>query len=492
MANEHFPIYILAILLVNAAIFSAFAKMSFYYLKRLIVVNLTIVWTLAAMLFNKVLKEGSFRYNFGDWHQVLGVQLYIDELAVFMMMFILTLACLIIVYSLKDIEHEIEPKQFSRYYTLVFLMLFSMLGLTFSNDMFNMFIFMEILSIASCSIISIKNSKGNMLASFRYLILNTLGSLSVLMGIALIYMVTGQLNMIEIHREISVVWQHYSTNIMMALGFIIIGFSTKAAIFPLHVWLPDAHSVAPTPSSALLSGIVVKVYIFAIIKLLFRVMGVPIVSELGIPTAITYLAALGTIMGSIFAIAQKDIKRMLAYSSVAQIGYIFLGVGLATKAGLEFAMFHIVSHGLIKTALFLSAGAIIYQTEKRDIRKLDGIAYEMPVTMMVFSIAALGMIGIPGTSGFMSKIFLGMVVLQEGKAFYLFIIILSSFLNAFYYIPIITSAFMKSDDDAKVLNDKIPKRMKIPMIIVILMSIAIGFYPQIITVIIEIAVKSLF
>ena len=370
-------------------------------------------------------------------------------------------------------------------------MIFSMLGLTFSNDMFNMFIFMEILSIASCSIISIKNSKGSTLASFRYLILNTLGSLSVLMGIALIYMVTGQLNMNEIHGEISVIWKYYPTNIMMALAFIIIGFGTKAAIFPLHIWLPDAHSVAPTPSSALLSGIVVKVYIFAIIKLLFRVIGVEIVGELGIPTAIAYLAAIGTILGSIFAIAQKDIKRMLAYSSVAQIGYIFLGVGLATKAGLEFAMFHIVSHGLIKTALFLSAGAIIYQTEKRDIRKLDGIAYEMPATMMVFAIAALGMIGIPGTSGFMSKIFLGSVVLQEGKAFYLFIIILSSFLNAFYYMPIITSAFMKSDSEAKVVNDKIPRRMVVPMVIVIFLSIAIGFYPQLITEIIEIAVDSL-
>ncbi|MCD5414660.1 MAG: monovalent cation/H+ antiporter subunit D family protein [Clostridiales bacterium] len=491
MVNEHFPIYMLAILLVNAAIFSAFTKLSFRFLKRVVVVNLLLIWIMGVSLFVKVVRDGAFRYNFGDWHQAVGVQFYVDELAVFMMMFILTLSNLIIIYSLKDIEHEIESKQFARYYTLVFLMIFSMLGLTFSNDMFNMFIFMEILSIASCSIISIKNSKGSTLASFRYLILNTLGSLSVLMGIALIYMVTGQLNMNEIHGEISVIWKYYPTNIMMALAFIIIGFGTKAAIFPLHIWLPDAHSVAPTPSSALLSGIVVKVYIFAIIKLLFRVIGVEIVGELGIPTAIAYLAAIGTILGSIFAIAQKDIKRMLAYSSVAQIGYIFLGVGLATKAGLEFAMFHIVSHGLIKTALFLSAGAIIYQTEKRDIRKLDGIAYEMPATMMVFAIAALGMIGIPGTSGFMSKIFLGSVVLQEGKAFYLFIIILSSFLNAFYYMPIITSAFMKSDSEAKVVNDKIPRRMVVPMVIVIFLSIAIGFYPQLITEIIEIAVDSL-
>ncbi|MGV8146096.1 MAG: proton-conducting transporter membrane subunit [Alkaliphilus sp.] len=139
----------------------------------------------------------------------------------------------------------------------------------------------------------------------------------------------------------------------------------------------------------------------------------------------------------------------------------------------------------------MSNSGMIYQTEKRDIRKLDGIAYEMPVTMTVFCIAALGMIGITGTSGFMSKIFLGMLVLQEGRAFYLFIILLSSFLNTFYYMPILTSTFMKSDDDAKVLNDKIPKRMRIPMMIVILMSISIGYYPQLIIGIIEVAVESL-
>ncbi|WP_151864382.1 complex I subunit 5 family protein [Alkaliphilus serpentinus] len=492
MGSQHFPVYILLSLLATAVIIPIINSESFGKVKALIIATLSIALGLSVRTLQEVYKNGGYTYNFGNWNEKIGVQLVVDEFSAFMGLFIVALSFLIVIYSLKDIEHEIKPQQFTGFYTLVFILLFSMLGMTYTNDLFNMYVFMEILSITSCSIISIKRKKENYMASLRYLILNTMGSLSVLLGIALLYMVSGQLNMTQIYLTISKIWNLYPTNILVAVGFILTGLGIKAAVFPLHVWLPDAHSTAPTPSSALLSSIVVKVYIFSAYKILFKVLGQTIVVGLGIPTYITYFAAIGMIMGSIFAIGQKDIKRMLAYSSVAQIGYIFLGLGLATVEGLSASLFHIISHGLMKSALFLSAGSIIYYKEKRDLRDLDGIGYEMPITMTVFTIAAFGMIGIPGISGFMSKLYLSFAVLGANKPIYLAIILISSFLNAVYYLPIVISAFLKESKNRRNIMaiERLPKLMLVPMVIIAVAVVAIGFYPQIIMTLVEKAVPT--
>lgn len=492
MYSQHYPVLILLLLLSTAVIIPLLGQKGFSKLKLMIMTSLSMVWALSAATLHRVYQRGAFVYHFGNWSPKIGIEFIIDEFSAFMVLFIVSISFLILIYSLKDIEHEIDPGQFGSYYTLIFVLLFSMVGITLTNDLFNMYVFMEILSLTSCSIISIKRKKENYLASFRYLMLNTIGSLSVLLGIALLYMVTGHLNMIEASKAIGEVWQLYPTNILVAIGFMLTGMAIKAAVFPLHIWLPDAHSNAPTPSSALLSGVVVKVYVFTIIKILFRVLGINIITALDIPTYITYFAATGMIMGSIFAIGQKDIKRMLAYSSVAQIGYIFLGLGLGTVQGLSAALFHVISHGLMKSALFLSAGAIIYKKGKRDIRDFDGIGYEMPITMGVFTIAAFGMIGIPGVNGFMSKIYLSFAVLEAGKPIYLIIILLSSLLNSFYYLPIIISAFLKESKDRKnvMVVEDIPKRMLLPMVCIGLACIVMGFLPDLVMNFIQKAVPT--
>lgn len=487
MSSVHFPVYIVLLLLGTAVSIPIMRKNFDHVMKSFIISTLVIAWVLSLGTLINTLNNGAYLYNFGNWTERIGVQFLIDEFSAIMTFIILTIATLIIVYSIKDMEHEIPKQQFSSYYILVYILLFSMVGITYTNDLFNMYVFMEILSLTSCGIISIKRKKENYLASFRYLMLNTIGSLSVLLGIALLYMVTGHLNMGEVSKTIATVWQAYPINILVSLGFMITGLSIKAALFPLHIWLPDAHSTAPTPSSALLSGLVVKVYIFCVAKILFRVIGQSIVIALDVPTYITYFAALSMIMGSIFAIGQKDIKRLLAYSSVAQIGYIFLGLGLATVQGFSAALFHIISHALMKTGLFLSAGAIIYSKGKRDVRELDGIGYEMPITMGVFTISVLGMIGIPGINGFMSKMYLSFAVLGAEKPFFLFVILASSFLNAIYYLPIVIAAFLKEGKERKniMIMDKLPKSMIIPMVIIAASCVIMGIFPQLVMNIIE-------
>ncbi len=494
MSNIHMPVYLLVVLLGTALVIPLMAKMT----NRIVNIFLTYAIMIAAILsvftLVNVLLNGAFTYHFGLWHPSYGIEFVVDEFSAAMTVLVTVMSALVIIYSFKDVEHELEGHVIPGYYTLIFLMLFSMVGMTLTNDLFNMYVFMEILSLTSCGIVSIKRKRENLMASLKYLMLGAIGSISILLGIAFLYMVTGSLNMTISYDLIQNAWSIYPRNILVALGFILTGFGIKAAVFPLHTWLPDAHSTAPTPSSALLSGLVVKIYIFGAIKILFRVIGINIISEVGIPLFITYFAIIGMIMGSVFAIGQKDIKRILAYSSVAQIGYIILGIGLATESGLSVSLFHVVTHALMKSALFLSAGAVIYQTGKRNVNELNGIGYQMPVTMTVFSVGALGMIGIPGINGFMSKWYLSFAVLEAGRPLILLVILLSSFLNAIYYLPIIINAFLRESKDRENIleRDQVPKSMLIPMGIIAGLCILFGFFPQLIMGVIERAVLTFF
>ena len=482
MSSVHLPVYVMVILLSTALIIPLADKLTNIEIKIYISYCMIIATLFSVSSLVRVLTLGPYVYHFGLWNPAIGVEFVVDEFSAAMCVLVMALSTLVIFYSYSDIEHEIRPRLVAGYYTLIFLMLFSMIGMIFTNDLFNLYVFMEILSLTSCGIVSIKRKKENILASMKYLILGTIGSVSILMGIAFLYMVTGTLNMSMNYELIQHAWEIYPRNILVALGFMMTGFGIKAAVFPLHTWLPDAHSTAPTPSSALLSGLVVKIYIFAAIKMMYRVIGMEIIRQVDIPLFMTYFAMVGMIMGSIFAIGQKDIKRMLAYSSVAQIGYIVLGIGLATQRGLSVALFHVVTHALMKTALFLSAGAVIYRTGKRNVAEMEGIGYQMPISMIVFSIGALGMIGIPGINGFMSKWYLSFAVLEADRPLVLLVILVSSFLNAVYYMPIIISAFLRESKEREnvLRKDDLPVMMTGPMVVIAFLCILFGFFPQLV------------
>jgi len=368
-----------------------------------------------------------------------------------------------------------------------------MFGIIYTNDLFNTYVFMEILAITTCSIISIKRKKENYTASFRYVMLNEIGSLSYLFGVALLYMVTGYTNVELVFQSVKDVYQIYPANIITAISFMVVGIGIKAAVFPFHIWLPDAHSHAPSSSSAILSAIVVKVYLVVLVKILFRVFGIDILESLNVGWIILIIAGFGMIMGSFFALAQKDVKRMLGYSSVAQIGYIVLGIGLLSYIGLTAAFYHIISHGLMKAALFLSVGEIIYYKKIRRVDKFSGMGYKMPIAMGVFSIAALGMIGIPLTSGFMSKLYLGMAALDHNLIIFIVVIIISGLLNAMYYLPILISAYLKGGkDDMDRGIEKTPKTMLVPIIILGILILVLGIYPSLVEGLIEQAANALF
>lgn len=489
---EQLPIINMLLFLTAALVIPLFNKRTFTLTLVLGFIVLLSVFISSIVLLVHVNTVGEFYYRFGNYQSFIGIEFKIDAFSTLFTTFIVGLTMLIYLYSCGDATDGIAEAEYGRYYILLFILMFSIFGIIYTNDLFNAYVFMEILSLTSCSIISIKRKKENYTASFRYVMLNEVGSLSYLFGIALLYMVTGYTNISLVFDSIQDVWAVYPANIMTAVGFMIVGIGIKAAVFPFHIWLPDAHSHAPSSSSAILSAIVVKVYLLLMVKVLFRVFGIDILKALDIPVILMIIAGFGMIMGSFFALAQKDVKRMLGYSSVAQIGYILLGIAFMTHIGLSAAFFHIISHGLMKAALFLTVGAIIYYQRVRRIDQFDGMGYKMPLSMIVFSIAALGMIGIPPTIGFISKLNLGLAALDNGMIIFIVIIVISGLLNAMYYLPIMISAFLKGEKVDRISGiEKIPKVMIIPIVILGLLILILGIYPGLIYSLIENAVNAI-
>jgi multicomponent Na+:H+ antiporter subunit D len=489
---EQLPIINLLVFLTAALAIPLFKKKSFNITLILGFFVLLFVFISSLFLLEYVNQNGEFYYRFGNYPSFIGIEFKIDSMSVFFTTFIVFLTMLIYIYSTQDQTEGVAEKEYGRYYILLFVLMFSMFGIIYTNDLFNTYVFMEILAITTCSIISIKRKKENYTASFRYVMLNEIGSLSYLFGVALLYMITGYTNVDLVANEIQNTWTIYPSNIMIAISFMVVGIGIKAAIFPFHIWLPDAHSHAPSSSSAILSAIVVKVYLIILVKVLFRVFGIEIIKELNIDIILMVIAAFGMFMGSFFALAQKDVKRMLGYSSVAQIGYILLGISMMSYIGLTAAFFHIISHGLMKAALFLSVGAIIYFKKIRRVDKFDGLSYQMPISILVFSIAALGMIGIPLTSGFISKLNLALASLDAGYYIFIIVIIISSVLNAMYYMPILIASYLKGSKEFNTPGiEKVPKLMLLPIIILGALILLIGIYPDLIYGLIDKAVQVL-
>ena len=482
---EQLPVLNMLAFLGMALAIPLFKRLPFRLTMVLGFVVLSAVLVSSGFVLSEVGRNGAFAYRFGGHEGRIGIELMIDGFSAFFSFFVVAVVLLVYVYSCGDATEGIYKKEYGRFYILLFILLFAMLGIIYTNDLFNTYVFMEIIAITSGSIITIKRKRENYAAAFRYMMLNEMGSLSFLLGVALLYMATGYTNIDLVASRIGDLWATYPFSVTTVLSFMIVGFGIKAAIFPLHIWLPDAYSTAPTSSSAILSGTVGKVYMLILIKLLFRVFGVDVMADLNVPQVLVGMATLGMILGSVFALAQKDVKRMLAYSSVAQIGYIVMAVGLFSMLGLRAAFFHIVSHALMKAALFLAVGIVIYDRNIRHVRAFAGLGPTLPVALGVFAVAALGMIGIPGTSGFISKLYLAIALLDGGLGLLIAVVIASAVLNAMYYLPILIDSYLRENPAEPPRGtprvEKVPAAMLVPVIALGAAILVFGFYPDLLT-----------
>lgn len=490
--SEHLPVLVV----INFFVFAFLMPVLFSKAKRwcgpAALFSLCVSVIFSVILLLQVMETGPFTYHVGGWAPPFGIELRVDYLSVYMLLVLTGVGLVVLAYGFVDLLSELKERVIGWYYTLYLLLIGSMVGMALTNDLFNLFVFMEICAIAACAIISIKENRECLEASFKYLILSAMGTGCYLLAVALIYMITGHLNFDMVREVLTVNAGLYPHNVLAALALIMVAIGVKAALFPLHVWLPDAHASAPSPSSAVLSGLVIKIYAIALINLAFKVFPRDMLIRIPLMEVVLWLATLSVIFGSVFAMTQQDFKKMLAYSSIAQIGYVFMGVGLFSRTALTGGLVHILNHAIMKAMLFMVAGIIIYCAGIRKIKDFSGIGSRLSFTMIAFTVGGLSMVGIPLTGGFIGKLFLIQGSFETGRYFFGVIILLSSLLNAVYYFPIAISAFWGEPDEERPPFKPVPPIMTAALSVMILAVFILGVYPRPVTLFLHKAVDMLF
>lgn len=401
--------------------------------------------------------------------------------------------CFVMLFSLvsgkRDIFEDVKPKNLNLFYLMINLLLSSLLALVYTNDLFTAYVFVEINTLSACAVVMAKENGKTISATIRYLIMSLLGSGLFLLSIILIYDLTGHLLMPNIHESMVALMKNgtYKLPITIIVGLLAVGMAMKSALFPFHTWLSHAHASATTSSSAILSGLVLKGYIILLIKVFYRVLGLEIISQLKVTNVLFVFALLGMIIGSIDAIKEDHIKRMIAYSSVSQMGYIYLGIGLGTPAGFLAAVFNIIVHAITKPMLFSAAGGLADASHHQyHFNELKGSAYRNPIAGIAFVIGSFSMIGLPFFAGFATKYYLaGAAMLSPHKMwFVLFGLAVSTVLNAIYYTRALAVIYNKEGQDTEKYKNS--KSYIIGMSVFIVANIALGlFYQRVVDVIIS-------
>ncbi len=439
---QHLAIFMITLPLLGAVLVSIVGYLKPHWLPWGALVPLLASGVLGCLLIGRIPSDGYISYYLGNWSVPLGIEVRVDYLALFLMLLICALGLLALIFSRRYIVKEVSEGRMTAYYVLILLLSGGLMGFVASGDVFNLFVFMEIVALSSYGLVAISANSRAVRAALRYLLMGAPASIIILLGIALLYMATGSLNMAELAGRIG--QSGYREILIASFVLFVIGFGVKAALFPLHLWLPDAHSIAPSPVSALLSGLVVEVSIFGILRIAYSVF-TPHVGNLTSATsnALAVLAAAGVIFGGVMALLQKDLKLMLAYSTISHVGYIFLGLTAFNAEGLTGAMYHMLDHGLAKACMFLCAGSFIYIKGFRRIEDLKGAWRQMPWTCFAFGLAAFSLVGIPPTAGFISKWYLILGNVKAGNWVYAVVLLLGSLLGAFYCFRILYYMFFQ-------------------------------------------------
>lgn len=408
--------------------------------KRLNLAMISLVAAMSLIVFLFVLGTGeSYVYMMGHFPAPWGNEIRIGVLEAGMALFFCVVMLLCVIGGYQEQAAEIEDEKKNLYYIMINLLLCSLLALIYTNDLFTAYVFVEINTISACGLIMIKQNGRTIEAATRYMIMSLLGSGMLLLGICYLYDVTGHLLMSNIKEQVQIIHQtgQYRVPLLVAVGLMSVGLAIKSALFPFHAWLPDAYGYSTVSSAAILSSLVSKGYIFLLIKIFYRVIGFDVIQDSKVVNILFIFGILGMIMGSMSAIRENNIRRMVAYSSVAQIGYIYMGFGLATEAGIMASIFHVLSHAATKSLLFLSASGITDSSnDSTDFFDLTGAGYRNKLAGIAFTVGSLSMVGFPALSGFISKLLFAQAAIGDGWKMFpaLIALAVSTVLNAIYFI----------------------------------------------------------
>ena len=391
------------------------------------------LWTLvcAAFLLSRVIAEGPLDYAIGGWEPPWGIALRIDLLSGFILLLVGLIATLVTVWSMRSVEEEIREDQVTLFYSMFLLCLTGAVGIVATGDAFNVFVFLEISSLSSYTLIALGRDRRALTSSFQYLIMGTIGATFILISIGLLYMMTGTLNMADLAERLPPL--RHTTTVRAAFAFFTVGISLKIALLPLHQWLPNAYTYAPSAVTAFLAATSTKVALYVLLRFFFTVFGTDFVfTELRLDLVLLPLSIAAIFGASVIAVFQQDLKRMLAYSSVAQIGYMTLGISLVNGTGLAASIVHMFNHALTKGGLFMAVGGLCLRVGSSRLEDLRGVGRRMPWTMGAIVVGGCGLIGVPLTAGFVSKWYLVIASLENGMWPVVVVIVLASLVAVTY------------------------------------------------------------
>lgn len=437
--------------------------------------NVIAFW-IAWQLLQQVQANGVIRYALGGWAAPAGIEYYIDTMNATVLLLVSGLSAIVLLYAYKSVSKAVPLAKHYLFYTAWLLCVTGLLGIVITGDAFNVFVFLEVTSLSTYMLISFGNDRRALTASFRYLILGSVGASFILIGIGFLYAATGTLNMMDLADRIPD--SESQRAVLVAFSFITIGVLIKSAVFPLHAWLPNAYTYAPIAVTAFLAGTATKVSLYVLLRFFFSIFGKDYsFGQLFLNGILLPAAIAGFVLMSLVAVFQTDLRRMLAYSSVAQIGYIVAGFSLASQAGLAAGIVHIVNHAIIKASLFMAVGCIIYRVGHAHIPSLDNLFKRMPFTCVAFILSGLGLIGVPLTGGFVSKFTLIGAAMDKGWWALAALVLLSSLLAVVYVGRVIeVMLFRQSRETAHNTSgfSEAPVSMLVPMYLLVIAGLYFG------------------
>ena len=472
MISAHLPVLQVILPLLSAPLCLLFRRTYPSWLVALIMSWAS--FAIAAILLSQVLTGEPISYLLGDWAAPWGIEYKVDVLAAFVLLLVSGIGAIIMLFAPSSIAAEIPEDRVYLFYTMYLLTFSGLLGMVITGDVFNLFVFLEISSLSTYVMISLGKSRRAMTAAFRYLVLGTVGATFYVIGVGLLYQMTGTLNMADLADKLPAVTE--TRTILVALGFLTVGIGLKLGLFPVHLWLPNAYTYAPSVVTAFLAATATKVAVYALLRVYFTVFDVEAIEAYPLDEALLLLGLAAIVSMSAVAIFQTDVKRLLAYSSVAQLGYMIIGISFLTITGLAAGILHVFNHGLMKAALFMVIACVFLRIKSVKIEDMAGLGKSMPLTMAAFVLAGFSLIGIPLTVGFVSKWYLITASIEQSNWIVAALILFSSLLAVVYFWKVVEIAYFRPRNDGAAPISEAPALMLVPLWILVGANIFFGIH----------------
>jgi multicomponent Na+:H+ antiporter subunit D len=451
--NAHLPILIVVVPLLAAGLVPLAAFRSVRLARGLALGALTSTVAIAMAALARTLDQGRISYHLGGWAPPWGIEYVIDPLSGGVAVLVAAFGLVAAVYAGPFLA-QVPRIGAGAFHAVYLLLVTGLLGIVVTGDLFNLYVFLEISSLAVYALIALGGPRG-VAASFRYLLLGTVAGSFYLLGVGYLYALTGTLNMADMAVRLAPVAD--SPAVTVAVALMVVGLAIKMGLFPLHGWLPDAYTFAPAPVTGLIAAVMTKVSVYALFRILFYVVD-PAPAVADALQLLGWVGALAIVAGSAVALAQTDVRRMLAYSSVGQMGYIVMGIAIGTPLALTGALLHMLNHAVMKGCLFLAAGGVRFQTGAADVASYSGAARRLPISMAAFSVAAVSLVGLPPTGGFFSKWYLLVASVDEGLWAFALALVASSLMTAVYLFRVVERAYFGEGRPEAVAPTPLPWR----------------------------------